>query len=137
METCSKEELINAYDNTIVNVDYVLNEVIELLKKHADQYSTAMFYMSDHGESLGEKGVFLHGAPYIIAPKEQTQIPMIFWLSDSFLKDQKINKDCMFEQANNLKVSHDNLFHSLLGAMNVVTNVYEPSLDLFRACQSK
>lgn len=137
VETCSKEELINAYDNTIVNVDYVLNEVIELLKKHADQYSTAMFYMSDHGESLGEKGVFLHGAPYIIAPKEQTQIPMIFWLSDSFLKDQKINKDCMFEQANNLKVSHDNLFHSLLGAMNVVTNVYEPSLDLFRACQSK
>lgn len=137
VETCSKKELINAYDNTIVNVDYVLNEVIELLKKHADQYSTAMLYMPDHGESLGEDGVYLHGAPYSIAPKEQTHIPMIFWLSDSFLKDQKIDKACMLAQAKAQDVSHDNLFHSVLGALNITSNVYNPQLDLFNACHIK
>ncbi|MFD1259898.1 phosphoethanolamine transferase EptA [Entomomonas asaccharolytica] len=136
VETCSREELVNAYDNTIVNIDYVLNEVIELLKKHSEQFTTAMLYASDHGESLGESGIYLHGMPYSIAPKEQTHIPMIFWLSKDFLVDNKIDKSCMLTNAKNNEASHDNLFHTVLGAMNISTEVYNPKLDLFKGCQN-
>lgn len=135
VETCSSEELLNAYDNTIVNIDFVLDRTIELLKKHSDQFSTAMIYMSDHGESLGEGGLYLHGAPYAIAPKEQTHIPMIFWLSDSFMKDQYLNKQCLVNKAKTDQVSHDNLFHTVLGAMKVSTTLYDPQLDLLKNCE--
>lgn len=137
VDTCSSEELVNAYDNTIVNVDYVVNSVIELLKQHSTQYSTAMIYLSDHGESLGENGIYLHGiTPYALAPKEQTHIPMILWLSEDFIQDKKINNDCLLSYAKTEKVSHDNLFHTLLGGMNVMTKLYDPKLDLFRQCEN-
>ncbi len=136
VETCTTEQLVNAYDNTIVNIDYVLNETIELLKKHSNKFSTAMLYASDHGESLGESGIYLHGMPYSIAPKEQTHIPMIFWLSKDFLADNKIDKSCMLASAKNTEASHDNLFHTVLGAMNITTEVYNPKLDLFKGCEN-
>ncbi|AWM80553.1 phosphoethanolamine transferase EptA [Gammaproteobacteria bacterium ESL0073] len=136
IDSCSQQELVNAYDNTIVNVDFVLNSTIELLKKHSDQFSTAMLYMSDHGESLGEDGFYLHGAPYRIAPKQQTHIPMIFWLSDSFMNNHRINKTCLADKAkNDQNVSHDNLFHTVLGALDVSTKEYDPSLDIFKSCE--
>ncbi len=136
IDNCPVDQLINAYDNTIINVDYMLNATIELLKKHSNNYSIAMFYMSDHGESLGENGFYLHGAPYNIAPSEQTHIPMLFWLSDSFVQDKKVNKSCMANLAKyNKKVSHDNLFHTVLGAMDVSTKVYKAKLDILRICE--
>lgn len=135
VDNCPKDQLINAYDNTIVNVDYVLDATIKLLKRHDNRFATAMFYMSDHGESLGENNTYLHGAPYSFAPDEQTHIPMIFWLSDSFLKNQHINKTCLLDKAKNKKVSHDNLFHTSLGAMNVSTTEYKAKLDLFAGCK--
>lgn len=95
IENCSVEEIVNAYDNTLVYTDYVLSKVVEELKPYQEQFGTAMFYISDHGESLGEKGLFLHGVPYAIAPKEQTEVPMMSWFSDSFIKDHHMNMRCL------------------------------------------
>lgn len=137
VDSCSQQELINVYDNTIVNVDYVLNGIIELLKKNSEQFSTAMLYMSDHGESLGENGFYLHGAPYSIAPKEQTHIPMIFWLSNNFLTSHRLDQQCLLDKANNdTTVSHDNLFHTVLGSLGISTKEYNPQLDLFANCKN-
>ncbi|WP_434779002.1 phosphoethanolamine transferase EptA [Neisseria sp. Ec49-e6-T10] len=136
IQDCSEEALINTYDNTILNVDYVLNQTIELLKKHNDQFATAMLYLSDHGESLGESGLYLHGAPYSIAPKEQTHIPMIFWSSADFLNTRNMNQTCLRQNAQQKPYSQDNLFHSVLGLLNVSTKEYDASLDLFKSCQS-
>lgn len=135
VDNCPKDQLINAYDNTIVNVDYVLDATIKLLKRHDNRFATAMFYMSDHGESLGEDNTYLHGAPYSLAPEEQTHIPMIFWLSDAFLKEQNVNKACLLDKAKHKKVSHDNLFHTSLGAMSISTKEYESKLDLLSNCK--
>lgn len=137
IQNCSQEALINVYDNTILYVDYVLNETIESLKRYESDYNVAMLYMSDHGQSLGEKGIYLHGTPYMIAPKEQTHIPMIFWASDDFIHTRQINWGCMEENAQNLAYSHDNLFHTLLGLMNVVTSEYQEQSDVFRVCRSQ
>lgn len=133
---CSEEALVNVYDNTILYVDYVLNETIEFLKKYESDYEVAMLYVSDHGQSLGERGIYLHGAPYVIAPKEQTQIPMIFWASDEFARARKMNSECLRNNAQGTAYSHDNVFHSLLGLMRVATSEYQQELDIFRACES-
>ncbi len=82
---CSNEMINNAYDNTIVYTDYFLSQVIALLKKN-QTHQSAVLYMSDHGESLGEKGLYLHGMPYFIAPKEQTHVPSIAWFDKQFSK---------------------------------------------------
>lgn len=93
-----------------------------------------MLYMSDHGESLGENGIYLHGLPYAMAPSEQTHIPMLLWLSDGLARSAAIDTDCL-QQEREHALSHDNLFHSVLGLMNVQTNAYQAGKDLFRLCQ--
>lgn len=130
VQDCDRQSIINAYDNTIVYTDHVLAKLIDLLK--AQQYSTAMLYVSDHGESLGENNIYLHGMPYAIAPRQQTQVPMIFWASGSFLKENSIDV-AMLAQRSSDRLSHDNLFHSLLGLFHVTTELYRPELDLFHA----
>ncbi|OYY80075.1 MAG: phosphoethanolamine transferase, partial [Methylophilales bacterium 16-45-9] len=114
LRDCSKAEIDNAYDNAILYTDYFLSEVIEFLKKFESNRHTAMLYVADHGESLGEHGIYLHAAPYIIAPKEQTHIPVIAWFGDNFdyrLEDIKPYKDHA--------LSHDDLFCTLLGAYEI------------------
>lgn len=135
IQNCTAEQLINTYDNTILYTDYILSEVINKLERHNDQFDTAMLYVSDHGESLGEKGMYLHGAPYSIAPQEQTHIPMLAWISDDFSQDNRLNKACLAEQATQSSFSHDNLFDSLLGIMNVKTVAYQSKLDIFSRCR--
>jgi lipid A ethanolaminephosphotransferase len=108
--------------------------VIKLLKKHQDTVDGAMIYMSDHGESLGENGLFLHGAPYMIAPVEQTRVPFIAWFSDPYAQLTGLDRSCLQTKAD-APTSHDNLFHTVLGMMNVVTKVYNPALDTFAACR--
>lgn len=130
VQDCDRQSIINAYDNTIVYTDHVLAKLIDLLK--AQQYSTAMLYVSDHGESLGENNIYLHGMPYAIAPRQQTQVPMIFWASGGFLKENSIDA-AMLAQRSSDRLSHDNLFHSLLGLFHVTTELYRPELDLFHA----
>lgn len=116
-EKCNNEAVDNAYDNSILYADYLIDSSIQLLKdNYADSF---VFYASDHGESLGENGVYLHGLPYIIAPKEQTHIPMFAWFSSE--KSATIDK----------ALSHDHISHSLLGLFDVQTKVYKKSLDIF------
>ena len=131
---CTQESLVNAYDNTILYTDYFLGQVIQFLKKNSAQFNTAMIYASDHGESLGENNMFLHGLPYLLAPDEQIHVPMVLWLSKGLNRDLNINSDCLKEKSTT-RYSHDNLFHSLLGIMNTKTHVYDSGLDIFSNCR--
>ncbi|WP_035578862.1 phosphoethanolamine transferase [Halomonas sp. R57-5] len=131
---CSSDAITNSYDNAILYTDTVLDQVIEMLKRQ-DDYATAMIYLSDHGESLGEKGFYLHGIPYAIAPDEQTHVPMVWWLSSSFSQQQGLNTDCLRQVADET-ASHDNLFHSVLGLLNVATDVYQQAKDISQTCRS-
>ncbi|MBB4064542.1 phosphoethanolamine transferase [Gellertiella hungarica] len=133
---CSLEEVRNAYDNSIVATDAFLAAVIDLLKAHDDRISSAMLYASDHGESLGENGIFLHGAPYAFAPKEQTHVPMIAWFSPAYRQLTGLDASCLAKGTAN-PYSHDKWFHTALGMMNVVTSVYDRDLDIFAACRAK
>jgi lipid A ethanolaminephosphotransferase len=134
VQNCPQDEIRNAYDNTIYYTDHVLAEVVRLLKEN-NQYNTAMVYMSDHGESLGENGIYLHGLPYALAPEQQTHIPFIMWLSPDFLNSAKVSDACL-RQHGQVAYSHDNLFHSVLSMLDVKTRVYEPEYDVFASCQS-
>ena len=132
---CSREEIINAYDNTILYGDHLLAMLIGKLSR-ASEYGidAGMIYMSDHGESLGEGNVYLHGMPYAIAPEAQIHIPMLLWLAPRLRGEVGADAACMkTRQAE--RVSHDNLFHSVLGVMKISTNVYDPALDLFAPCR--
>ncbi len=123
LSLCSSEEIYNAYDNTLLYTDYILHNLIKELSELKD-YKSSLLYLSDHGESLGENGIYLHGMPYTFAPKTQIHIPMMFWSNDSLLNNlAKANQ--------NKKYSHDNLFHTLLGFFNVETHLYEQDLDIF------
>ncbi|MBD3789890.1 MAG: phosphoethanolamine--lipid A transferase [Campylobacterales bacterium] len=125
LETCSQESIQNAYDNAILYTDYFLSKVIALLKNYQENADTAMIYMADHGESLGEHGVYLHGLPYFMAPDEQKHIGAIMW----FGKDFPIDKKILEKKAGNT-YTHDNLFSTLLGLFNVQTEVYDKKLDI-------
>lgn len=133
-DKCSIKEIKNAYDNTIYYTSYIINKTIETLQKYENDYNVALIYVSDHGQSLGENGLFLHGAPYKFAPDEQKHIPFIMWLSNNFIDNFKINKECLKLQKNE-KFSHDNLFHSILGLFNIKTKYYNEKLDLFKNCR--
>ncbi|KDA37640.1 sulfatase [Campylobacter jejuni K5] len=122
LSKCDSEALINTYDNTLLYTDYLLSEIIKLLKEQKD-YESSLFYLSDHGESLGENGIYLHGMPYAIAPSYQTHIPAIFWSNDEKLMN-------LAKEHKGLKLSQDNLFSTLLGYFDVKTSVYEPEYDL-------
>jgi len=130
---CSSEQIVNAYDNAVLHTDDFVARIIGFLSAQS-QRDTAMIYVSDHGESLGENGLFLHGMPYAIAPKTQTRVPMVMWLSNGMASDGAIDVDCLRHEAS-APVSHDNLFHSVLGLMQVETVEYSRSLDLFAACR--
>jgi len=135
LEQCSREQITAAYDNSILYTDYVLDKAIGLLQQvgaEAD-VDTALMYFSDHGESLGEKNMYLHGAPYIISPPEQRRVPFMLWMSDQYAERFKINRDCVAARAGQ-PFSHDNVFHSVLGMLDISTAVYNPALDLFNAC---
>lgn len=133
---CTAQEVINTYDNTILYTDHIVSEVIDKLRQRQDKVAGAVVYLSDHGESLGENGIYLHGAPYMIAPVQQTHIPFLVWLSDDISKTAGFDQACLKSRADR-PYSHDNLFHSVLGLMDVSTKVYDPSLDIFAACRSK
>ncbi|MCB1810140.1 MAG: sulfatase-like hydrolase/transferase, partial [Candidatus Competibacteraceae bacterium] len=114
LSTCSEQEINNAYDNAILYTDYFLSQVIALLKANTPQFETAMLYVSDHGESLGEKGLYLHGMPYLFAPKEQTEVPVIVWVGES--SDVDLSSALRSKDKQN---SHDAVFYSLLAAFEI------------------
>jgi lipid A ethanolaminephosphotransferase len=132
---CTSQEIINAYDNTIVATDRMLAQVIDLLEARSDRLASAMIYMSDHGESLGEKGLYLHGMPYMLAPSEQTHIPFIMWLSESYSEIFGVTNACLEGRVDET-LSHDNMFHTVLGLMDVNAKHYDPALDVTSGCRA-
>jgi lipid A ethanolaminephosphotransferase len=135
LQKCSREAIVAAYDNTILYTDYFLSKTIDLLRASAasENIDTSMLYFSDHGESLGENNMYLHGAPWMIAPPEQTQVPFMLWMSDGFDDRFHIDRTCLAARAGQ-HFSHDNVFHSVLGMLDVNTAVFNPRLNLFGAC---
>ncbi|MCC2655759.1 MAG: hypothetical protein K0Q76_867 [Panacagrimonas sp.] len=134
VQNCTREELVNAYDNTLVYTDHVLAEAIALLRARSDHQDTALIYVSDHGESLGEHGVYLHGLPYAFAPPEQKQVPLVAWLSDSMRRSDALDGACL-TAATRRPHSHDDLFDTLLGLFRVSASRYRRDDDLFGACR--
>lgn len=135
LHRCSQAEIVNAYDNSLLYTDFVLGRVIDFLDRAQATHDTAMLYVSDHGESLGEGGLYLHGMPHAIAPDVQTRVPFLVWLSPAFRRAFGVDEKCLRDRAAQ-PVSHDNLSHSLLGVLDVQTSVYDPKLDLFAACKT-
>lgn len=135
LQDCTSEEINNAFDNTIHMTDQFLNNTIEWLKTQSTNYNTAMIYLSDHGESLGENKLYLHGMPYLFAPVEQKHVPFFFWFSPNFERDSGINRQCLTAQTDT-EYSHDNLFHTMLGLLNVSTSLYKPELDMVGTCRN-
>jgi lipid A ethanolaminephosphotransferase len=133
LSSCDIQSIINAYDNTIVYTDHIVGEVIARMKKVSDQFAPAVLYVSDHGESLGEAGLYLHGMPYAIAPQEQTRVPMYAWISPQFIHMEAWDTQCMAKQTQ-VPRSHDNVYATVLGLLEIETAEYKRALDLFKAC---
>lgn len=125
LQNCTQEQISNSYDNAIVYTDYFLSKAIQLLKNNSDKYETALLYVSDHGESLGENGIYLHGLPYFIAPEAQTHVASFLWAG----KQMKIDWEKLKHKENH-PASHDNLFHMLLGLFEVKTHDYNKNMDI-------
>ncbi|MEH8116380.1 phosphoethanolamine--lipid A transferase [Aeromonas allosaccharophila] len=136
IENCSNEELVNTYDNTIRYTDKVVGLLIDKLKSLESQYDVGLVYLSDHGESLGAMGLYLHGTPYKFAPDDQTRVPLLTWFSPQLQADRQLDMGCLAAEAGSQRFSHDNLFHSMLGIMDVQTRVYDNKLDLFKPCRA-
>jgi lipid A ethanolaminephosphotransferase len=135
LEECSREAIVAGYDNTILYTDHFISRAIELLKDSVarDSVNAAMIYFSDHGESLGEHNLYLHGAPYMLAPAEQREVPFMLWMSKGFSDRFHIDQNCLAARSSQ-PFSHDNVFHSVLGMLRVRTAVYNPGLDVFSPC---
>lgn len=129
LSSCSRQSLVNAYDNSIVYTDHVLAETINVLRGVPNS-SASMIYLSDHGESLGEQGFYLHGAPNSIAPDAQRAVPFLIWMSGSFEQARGVSATDLLAKR---PLGDDNIFHSVLGAFGARSAVYKPRLDLFRA----
>ncbi|HEY5849599.1 MAG TPA: phosphoethanolamine--lipid A transferase [Lysobacter sp.] len=132
---CRRDAIVNAYDNAVLHTDAFLARTIRLLAEQSGR-DTAMIYLSDHGESLGENGLYLHGVPYAIAPDTQTRVPMVMWLSPGMAASRGIDQACM-KRESAAPASQDNLFHSVLGLMQVSTPEYDARLDLFHGCTAR
>ncbi len=126
MQECTSDSLINAYDNTVLYTDRVLAKTITMLRAIPNA-SSAMLYISDHGESLGEHGLYLHGTPYALAPQVQTDIPYLVWLSDAFKQQKTLVKDPLLHA----KHAQQTIFHSVMGALDMRSEIYDAQLDIF------
>jgi lipid A ethanolaminephosphotransferase len=134
LDTCSRESIVNGYDNTLLYTDHVLASLIDILRSNQDKVDTAMLYLSDHGESLGEYNLFLHGTPYMLAPDQQKHVPMLVWFSDNYQQSFSVDSHCL-TNTRNTPLSQDNLFHSMLGLLQVHSKTYDPALDMFAGCR--
>jgi lipid A ethanolaminephosphotransferase len=131
---CMPEEVTNAYDNSLRYTDRVLARLIALLEAIPDR-DAAMLYVSDHGESLGERGLYLHGTPYAFAPAEQTHVPLLLWTSQGYADSFGVDQACLMKRRAE-PISHDNIFHSVLGMLDVKTQAYDQKLDIFAPCRA-
>ncbi|WP_434138926.1 phosphoethanolamine transferase EptA [Klebsiella quasipneumoniae] len=135
IQSCTQQQLTNTYDNTILYVDYIVDKAIKLLQSKQDKFTTSLVYLSDHGESLGENGVYLHGLPYSIAPDTQKHVPMLLWLSPDYQQRYGVSSQCLQQQAKTKDYSQDNLFSTLLGLLGVSTHKYQAADDILTPCR--
>ena len=135
LQQCDRQQVVNAYDNSVVETDFFLDSVLKWLAAQDRKAQTAMIYVADHGESLGENNLYLHGLPYSIAPDVQKHVPWITWLSPSMQTRTHIATDCLQHDLAERRITHDNYFHSVLGLMDVKTGAYSPGLDIFARCR--
>ncbi len=135
LQQCPREQVVKAFDNTILYTDHFLASAIDWLKQRDNQWAPAMVYLSDHGESLGENNLYLHGLPYRFAPDVQKHVPWIFWLSPTFEQQSGVKLDFLARQQGE-KLSHDHYFHSTLGLLGVQTQVHDPARDVFTSCRA-
>ncbi len=133
---CGHAELQNVYDNSIAQTDHFLGQTIDWLKAQSGQYDPSLLYVSDHGESLGEYGLFLHGVPYSFAPEAQKHVPMVTWFSQGMTERRKLSRSCM-EAGLDTPLTHDNLYHTVLGLMDVANSTYKPALDALASCRNR
>jgi len=126
LSRCSQEEIGNAYDNAILYTDHFLAKAIDLLKQNDEKFETALFYVSDHGESLGEGGLYLHGMPKAIAPEAQLRVPAVMWFGSKF---HAVNQPEL-PARKALQFSHNNVFHTLLGFFEIESATYKPDMDM-------
>lgn len=130
LQDCTREQIVNTYDNTILYSDYIIESVIQILRRQ-ENLQTSMLYVSDHGESLGENNLYLHGLPYALAPDGQKKVPMVLWLSDGVAKALQTDTKALRHYAAGGKFSHDNFFHSVLRRLFIKTSAYDAGLDVF------
>lgn len=130
---CTLDEIVNAYDNAMLQTDHVLSATIDRLAA-SDRVLGAMLYVSDHGESLGESGLFLHAAPMFMAPETQTKVPMALWMAPGFQDAMGLDEACLHRVAA-APGSHDMLFSTVLGLLDVATTARDPALDIAAGCR--
>ena len=119
---CKEEYLINTYDNTILYSDYINAEIVNFLNSKAKDFSVGMIYFSDHGESLGEEGLFFHGHD-VIKNKQERQIPMYMWLHKNYdIQNSTITK---IQSMQNKELSHDDLFDLIIKLLNIDYNRHQ------------
>ncbi len=134
LSSCTREQVVNVYDNSIRYNDLFLSQTIDWLQSRQSRYQTGMLYLSDHGESLGELGIYLHGMPYAMAPDEQKHIPMVAWLGNLGARTG-VSERCVRGQLD-APLSHDNLFHTVLGLLDVQSPTYQKPLDALAGCRT-
>lgn len=135
LQQCPREQVLNAYDNSIAYTDRVLAQAIGWLGGQQAAYAPALLYVSDHGESLGEGNLYLHGMPYAVAPREQTHVPLILWLPEASAAAQGLRSGCLAQRLDQ-PLSHDLLAHTVLGYSGVATGLYRPDWDLLQPCRA-
>ncbi|MEG0114031.1 MAG: phosphoethanolamine--lipid A transferase [Comamonas sp.] len=137
LQSCDRASLVNAYDNSVVATDRMLGGLIDWLARKGQRQPTAMMYVADHGESLGENNIYLHGLPYSVAPDVQKHVPWITWLSPAMQQRMGLSTSCLQQAVGTARISHDNLFHSMLGLTDVQTALHQPELDIFASCKGR
>ncbi len=134
LHLCTRDQIVNAYDNALLYTDHLLGSLLAKLQAQAAQVDSVLLYVSDHGESLGENNLYLHGIPYAIAPDVQKQVPMVAWFSTGASTALGVDTGCLQRRATQL-ASHDHLFHTLLGLFDVRTTLYAADWDLAQGCR--
>ena len=134
LQSCDRQAVINAYDNSVRYTDHLLASAIQWLSAQPNN-DAALWYVSDHGESLGENNLYLHGLPYSLAPIEQKHVPQVSWFSKGMQQRLQLDTGCLAGRAD-AELTHDNLFHTMLGVADVKTQLYQPDLDVTATCRA-
>ena len=137
LRNCDRAAINNSYDNTILYTDYFLSRVIDELEKRSAEFDTAMLYVSDHGESLGENGLYLHGFPYSMAPREQIEVPMLFWASPGFYARTRARRSAMLAPLGAARHEPRRDLSHAVAALRPRVAALRRRLDLLAACRGQ